>query len=270
MLGLCSPVIPRFRAALAEETLLIPEYPPRSVPLDEYPTEVDRERRAAEALRLVRAALGEEAGNREARLAELIGLLVATDPDRREQREAWVTRGEEITALRRAVASYAVPMTRVVAIRNALCGFADLEAAERLLNALKAELDWREKVEQQEFGLPPETTEHWWPFRERGHPPGRPATRRRVAEKAIEFGLRPEHVAMLESCLRVPLPEWPIRGELLSKDTLFLSPHPKRRHADPLRDPRIHDRWCKVFESVRSAARPRQPKGARRGKIETR
>jgi hypothetical protein len=228
------------------------------VPLDdEYPSARERERRAAEALAVVRAALREPVGGQELRLGELVSLLVATDPERKAQRKAWSARGEQVAALRRAVRRYVDALKNVPQIRNALCAFSDADSAARLIEALDAELEWREQVERQDRALPPDTTTLWWPFREGGRP-GRPLTRRRVAEKAIAFGLEPEHIAMLESCLRVPLPEWPLHGELPPAETLYLTPRTRRPKGDVLRDERILGRWRKVFSAARVSA-PREP-----------
>lgn len=210
----------------------------------------------------MRAVLHEPEGQPAPRLGELISLLVATDPERRAQRKAWSARGEEVTQLRRAVSAYVAALRNVPPIRNALCQFADADAGERLAHALDAELEWRARVERQERALPPEAAELWWPFRE-GGAPGRPLTRRRVAEKAIEFGLEPEHVAMLESCLRVPLPEWPLHGELPPAETLYLTPRTHRPKGDVLRDERILGRWRKVFTAARVSA-PRGPAVSKR------
>ncbi len=219
---------------------------------DAYPSPKERERRAAAALLMVRTALGEPEGRPAPRLGELIALLVATDPDRRSQREAWAARREELEALRRGANSYVAALKHFAPIRAAICEFADVAAGERLVEAINAELSWRSEVEQQRRALPPETTDLWWPFLE-GGTLGRPVTRRRVAEKAIGFGLEYAHIAMLESCLRVPLPEWPLRGELAPKDTLFLTPHARYPRADPLRDGRILERWRQVFRSALSS-----------------
>lgn len=229
---------------------------------DEYPSPRERERRAAAALASVRAVLHEPDDQRAPRLGELISLLVATDPERRAQRTAWSARGEEVRQLRRAVSAYVAALRNVLPIRNALCQFADADAGERLVHALDAELEWRAQVERQERALPLETADLWWPFRE-GGAPGRPLTRRRVAEKAIAFGLEPEHIAMLESCLRVPLPEWPLRGELPPAKTLYLTRHTLRPKGDVLRDERILGRWRKVFSAARVSGR-REPAVSKR------
>ena len=52
----------------------------------------------------------------------------------------------------------------------------------------------------------------------------------------MEFGLEPTHVAMLESCLRVPLPgEWE-HAELPPTPTLYLTAHRLHPKGDPLHD----------------------------------
>jgi len=187
------------------------------------------------------------------RAAVLVGMLMDHEPTGKDARVSWTERGNQLIKLHEA-------LRRVLQTTpaGAPAMFSDLrQALARATAHVDAELKWRNEIYAARGSgsgveAMPFTLRALWSFET--HPVGQTRrgvkpTKRAAAEVAREYGLKPRHMALLESALRVDIAPWDCAVLPWNDDRRPYLPGPDDT-ADERRTNKIVDAWRKVFESL--------------------